>query len=134
MQMQKPSNGDLGFPALSLTRAGLVSSKYRTALIVLWLMAVALLTAAAAEEINNGRPKQESTPGMATEVINSVPAAMQKVRTTAGIVRGVIEGGVSTFKGIPFAAPPVGDYRWRPPQPAPSRSNGSLLVWDLAPK
>ena len=41
------------------------------------------------------------------------------VSTELGAVEGqALESGVLKFAGIPFAAPPVGDLRWRPPQPA----------------
>jgi para-nitrobenzyl esterase len=46
-------------------------------------------------------------------------AASAKVRTTAGFVEGTAsaDGAVRVFKGIPYAAPPVGPLRWKAPQP-----------------
>ncbi|MBT2404244.1 MULTISPECIES: carboxylesterase/lipase family protein [unclassified Streptomyces] len=40
----------------------------------------------------------------------------------AGRLRGVIEGGVAVFRAVPYAAPPVGDLRWRPARPHPGWS------------
>ena len=44
------------------------------------------------------------------------------VRTENGLLAGGLgtNPGVRVFKGIPYAAPPVGDLRWKAPQPAPS--------------
>jgi para-nitrobenzyl esterase len=42
---------------------------------------------------------------------------MTTVETTLGTLRGAIQNDVHVFKGIPFAAPPVGDLRFRPPAP-----------------
>ena len=40
------------------------------------------------------------------------------IKTEGGKVEGTVENGIRVFKGIPFAAPPVGDLRWKAPQPA----------------
>jgi para-nitrobenzyl esterase len=44
------------------------------------------------------------------------------VITAQGQVYSPVQAGIAAFKGIPYAAPPIGDLRWRPPQPAASRS------------
>ena len=63
------------------------------ALCFVWLSGLSLLSA------------QESTP--------------VQITTAHGILEGVVssDGSVRTFKGIPYAAPPVGDLRWKAPQP-----------------
>lgn len=49
-------------------------------------------------------------------------ATNPRVTVSGGMLEGMVEpgSGVRSFKGIPFAAPPLGDLRWRPPQPAAS--------------
>jgi para-nitrobenzyl esterase len=50
--------------------------------------------------------------------INAQPAiTMLQVKTANGVVEGTDESGIRVFKGVPYAAPPVGDLRWREPQP-----------------
>jgi para-nitrobenzyl esterase len=44
------------------------------------------------------------------------------VKTTAGILRGGIENGIAVFRGVPYAAPPVGELRFSPPQ--------AVAIWD----
>ncbi|HHX54850.1 MAG TPA: carboxylesterase family protein [Clostridiales bacterium] len=54
--------------------------------------------------------------------------------TENGIVRGIeaADPRITSFKGIPFAAPPVGQNRWRAPQPCP-KWEGTLEAYRFAP-
>lgn len=50
----------------------------------------------------------------------SMPASERRiVETPAGKLAGLTEGELNIFKGIPYAMPPVGSRRWRPPSPMP---------------
>lgn len=49
----------------------------------------------------------------ACSVLDTAP----RVAVSTGNLVGAVVDGVYSFKGVPYAAPPVGDWRWRPPQP-----------------
>ena len=60
-------------------------------------------------------------PLLLLSLVGSKPTAAiapDRVKTTAGTIEGTnAPSGVRMFRGVPFAAPPVGPLRWQPPQP-----------------
>jgi para-nitrobenzyl esterase len=60
-------------------------------------------------------------------------AAAVPVKVTGGLVEGTVENGIRIYRGIPFAAPPVGDLRWRAPQPV-SAWRGTRAAVKFAPE
>lgn len=54
------------------------------------------------------------------------------IKVDGGLLQGTLENGLAVYKGIPFAAPPVGNLRWRAPQPA-AKWEGVLQATKFAP-
>jgi para-nitrobenzyl esterase len=52
-----------------------------------------------------------------TGATNPLHAAIEYAEVTGGRVQGEVQNGLASFKGLPFAAPPVGALRWQVPQP-----------------
>jgi len=61
-----------------------------------------------------------------------VPAGEPVVTTAEGRLRGQAAGTMDEFLGVPYAAPPVGQLRWRAPQPA-AHWNGVRAVTQFGP-
>ncbi|HVJ55398.1 MAG TPA: carboxylesterase family protein [Aliidongia sp.] len=53
--------------------------------------------------------------GLIATAGTALPATPLQVRTEQGTVEGLRVKGISEFLGIPYAVPPIGDLRWRPP-------------------
>jgi len=67
-------------------------------------------------------PVQKTPTGVATLVLalmwsSAASAQVKEADVTGGRVAGVVTNSISSFKGIPFAAPPIGALRWKAPQP-----------------
>jgi para-nitrobenzyl esterase len=54
---------------------------------------------------------------LAALCVQTADAQISRARVTGGEVSGTAGNGISIFKGIPFAAPPVGALRWKAPAP-----------------
>lgn len=70
--------------------------------------------------------------GLALVASANAQTGSNRVRVEGGVVEGQVLDGVTSFKGIPYATPPVGKLRWRPPQPA-KRWSGVLQARNYAP-
>jgi para-nitrobenzyl esterase len=58
--------------------------------------------------------------GLGLVAAGAATAAPDQVTVATGALKGVVNDGVVAFKGIPYAAPPLGDLRWRAPRPPAS--------------
>ena len=71
-------------------------------------------------------------PGAFASPLAASPPERAVVQSPAGDLSGVTADGIRAFKGVPYAVPPVGQGRWRPPVAAP-RWNGVRDARDFGP-
>ena len=64
--------------------------------------------------------------------LSAIPRPLPAVHVEAGWLEGLRESGVTVWRGIPYAAAPVGDLRWRAPQPA-ANFGGTLKAHAFGP-
>jgi para-nitrobenzyl esterase len=66
------------------------------------------------------RKGRRALPGFAALLLAGAAMAAPVAHTSLGDLAGIAQGKTDAFLGIRYAAPPVGDLRWRPPQPVKS--------------
>ena len=82
-----------------------------------------------------GRAHMAALAGLLVTQFAGATFSDDQVKTSSGIVEGVkaASPGVRVFRGIPFAAPPIGELRWKAPQPVRSWK-GVLKAGDFGPR
>jgi para-nitrobenzyl esterase len=71
---------------------------------------------------------------LATTLTTTAVFAQNRVTVANGMLEGTLEvSGVRSFKGIPFAQPPMGELRWRPPLP-PKNWEGTRRADKFGPR
>ena len=111
--------------------------------IVLCICSVCLVPAvvvsqevAAINGVSPGTAGQRSTAADAgSKPVDRQPNVTSELSIHQGKIRGLVVGDqrdVEVFRGIPFATPPVGDLRWRPPQP-PANWEGVRDCFEFGP-
>ncbi|MEO5579149.1 MAG: carboxylesterase family protein, partial [Gemmatimonadaceae bacterium] len=89
-----------------------------TRVIAAVLCAMMCATESAAQSVRPSTPVRVLPLGIGTAPsLGATPGILPVIRTRQGDVEGLNVSGLAIFKGIPYAAPPVGDLRWRSPNP-----------------
>src|SRR5208337_285734 len=66
---------------------------------------------------------------LSAQITSSKPVP---IHVETGLVQGIAEPGLTVYRGIPFAAPPIGEGRWRPPAPV-ANWKGVRKAYEFAP-
>lgn len=91
------------------------------AIIMIGIIAAVIYAGVASGFIETpGSPTADAETLVAPDFSIDPAKAPVDARVVTGFLRGYSEGGVRVFKGVPYAAAPVGDLRWRAPAAAPA--------------
>jgi para-nitrobenzyl esterase len=95
-------------------------TRFSVALLLVLTMLLAACTRNARTPTPPRAPPTASAPAdTPAKTLAPAPTASDapRVKIASGAIKGVRENNLNAFKGIPYAAPPVGELRWREPQP-----------------
>jgi para-nitrobenzyl esterase len=83
--------------------------------------------------MQESQSSRQATPGgQSSSAAGADSGAAATVTISGGGVRGAVVPGGYVFRGLPYAAPPTGDLRWRPPRP-PADWQGVRAATRFAP-